>query len=219
MHSSLNYLSKGRRKTNLFVPKLSKERRQTEVFVPQLSKDRRQSEVFVPQLSKERRQREVFVPQLSKERRQSEVFVPQLSMIWHCYYHHVQSREDRYIPPTSTLSVYVLCNLVSPFSFSILCYFGIPFPCSCLSISWCVSILSTRWQHIFLWCTFSLILSLYVQDVHPFYGWDDKAKLLQNTVSLCSGCASFLSTGWQAKLLQNTFPSLLSPYIQDVHPF
>ncbi len=81
-----------------------------------------------------------------------------------------------------------------------LCYFGIPLYLSLahvfLHISGCVSILSTRWQHIFLWCIFPLLLPLYVQDVHPFY-MDGMTRLyfFRIPVSLCSGCASFLRTG------------------------
>ena len=67
----------GRRKTNLFIPKLSKKRRQTKVFVPQPSKERRNTNTYVPQLSKGRGKTNLFVPKLSKERRKTKVFVPQ----------------------------------------------------------------------------------------------------------------------------------------------
>jgi hypothetical protein len=145
------------------------------------SEGTKKNELFVPKLSKERRQTKVIVPQPSKERRKANAFVPQLSK---------GRRGDRYIPPISTLPLYVLClknfvgqqSCISKACLSILCYFGTyTFPLLVsFSVRMCINSIDKMATQIPL-VYISLLLSLYVQDVQPLYGWDDQAKLLQNT--------------------------------------
>ncbi len=99
--------------------------------------------------------------------------------------------------------------------------FGVPFPHSSLSMFKMFIHYINRMEFKFHECTFPSLLSLFVQDVHPLYRQDDRLIFFSvpfpnSCLSISGICISSIWTGWQPKLFQCAFPSLLCPYVPNV---